>query len=108
MSELPKDGKGLAEFVDRLEFGDATVPAPPMPDGEVMAVRSIRWSADLDARVKAAAKSRGMTMSGLIRDLVELELTAMESDQPISRSDALRALAALRPVGGVAQNGSAA
>jgi len=38
-------------------------------------------------------------MSTLVREWIELELTALEQDQPISRADALRALAALRPLG---------
>jgi hypothetical protein len=105
MSDTPQEAQEVAGLLDRLEFGDATVPpraAPPAADGEVMAVRSIRWSADFDARVKAAAKSRGVSVSQLVRDLVELELSVMGNDQPISRADALRALAALRPLGGAA------
>ena len=41
-------------------------------------------------------------MSALVREWIELELTALEHDQPISRADALRALASLRPLGGAA------
>jgi len=33
----------------------------------------------------------------LIREWIELELAGLEDDQPISRADALRAVAALRP-----------
>lgn len=103
MSELPHDSQEMAGLLERLEFGDApSTIVPPAPEGEVMAVRSIRWSADFDVRVKAAAKARGVSVSALIRDLVELELTALENDQPISRADALRALASLRTVGGAA------
>jgi hypothetical protein len=40
--------------------------------------------------------------STLVREWMELELSALEQDQPISRADALRALAALRPLGGAA------
>jgi hypothetical protein len=40
-----------------------------------------------------------LPMSTLLREWIELELTALEHDQPISRADALRALAALRPLG---------
>ena len=32
-------------------------------------------------------------MSALVREWIELELTALQHDQPISRADALRALA---------------
>ena len=91
------------EFMDSLTFG-ADAPAPPIPDEEhpVMVVRSVRWPLALDARLKAAAQARGVSMSQLVRDWVELELTALENDQPISRADALRALASLRPLGGAA------
>jgi predicted DNA-binding protein len=102
MSDLPQEPSALADMLDRLEFSDEIVTPPPVPDGDVMAVRSIRWSADFDGRVKAAAKQRGVSVSQLVRDLVELELAAMENDQPISRADALRALASLRPLGGAA------
>jgi hypothetical protein len=102
MTDLPQDPQAMAEFMDGLRFG-ATVEAPPVPDpDEVMVVRSVRWSLGLDARLKAAAAARGISMSQLIRDWVELELSALEDDQPISRADALRALASLRPLGGAA------
>lgn len=38
-------------------------------------------------------------MSTLLREWIELELSGLEADQPISRADALRALAAIRPLG---------
>jgi predicted DNA-binding protein len=97
MSELSQDPN---EFMDSLTFG-ADAPAPPVLDAEhpVMVVRSLRWPLDLDERLAAAAKSRGVTRSQLIRDWIEIELAALENDQPISRADALRALASLRPVG---------
>ncbi len=100
MSDLSQDPN---EFMDSLTFG-ADAPAPPVPDAEhpVMVVRSVRWPLGLDARLKAAAQARGVSMSQLVRDWVELELTALENDQPISRADALRALASLRPLGGAA------
>jgi predicted DNA-binding protein len=65
----------------------------------VMVVRSLRLPVELDRRVKAAAEKRGVPTSTLVREWIELELTALENDQPISRADALRALAALRPIG---------
>ena len=45
------------------------------------------------------SERRGVPTSTLVREWIELELTALEDDQPISRADALRALAALRPMG---------
>jgi predicted DNA-binding protein len=100
MSEEPHNTQ---EFMESLTFG-ADAPAPPVPDIDhpVMVVRSVRWPLELDARLKAAATARGATMSQLVRDWIELELTALENDQPISRADALRALASLRPIGGAA------
>jgi predicted DNA-binding protein len=65
----------------------------------VMIVRSLRLPFELDQRLKAAAQRRGVPTSTLVREWIELELTALEDDQPISRADALRALAALRPMG---------
>jgi predicted DNA-binding protein len=82
--------------MEGLQFG-ADAPAPPRPN-EVMVPRSVRWPLELDRRVKAVAEARGVTMSQLVRDWVELELAALESDTPISRADALRALASLRPL----------
>jgi predicted DNA-binding protein len=65
----------------------------------VMVVRSLRLPFELDQKLKAAAQRRGVRTSTLIREWIELELTALEDDQPISRADALRALATLRPMG---------
>jgi predicted DNA-binding protein len=62
-----------------------------------MVVRSLRLPLDLDQRLKTAAA--GVPTSTLIREWIELELTALDNDQPISRADALRALATLRPLG---------
>jgi predicted DNA-binding protein len=108
MTELPQEDaphefRDMPTFMENLIFG-ADAPAPPVPDAEhpVMVVRSVRWSLDLDARLKAAAEARSVPVSHLVRDWIELELTALEHDQPISRSDALRALAAIRPLGGAA------
>jgi hypothetical protein len=91
--------------IDSLTVDDS-IPAasPPRPGGadQVMVPRSVRWPLELDLRVKSAAAARGLTMSQLIREWAELELAGLENDQPISRSDALRALAGLRPIGGAA------
>jgi len=97
MSDLQKP-QDVQNLMASLTFG-AEVPAPPAaePD-DVMVVRSVRWSLGLDARLKAAAARHGVTVSQLIRDWAELELSALENDQPISRADALRALAAVRPI----------
>jgi predicted DNA-binding protein len=71
----------------------------PPRGARVMVVRSLRLPFELDRRLKSAAKHRGVPTSTLVREWIELELTALEDDQPISCADALRALAALRPMG---------
>jgi predicted DNA-binding protein len=81
------------------DFGRAGhVELPPPPDGESMVVRSLRLPLELEQRVKAAASVRKVPVSVLLREWIEQSLTALEDDQPISRADALRAVAALRPL----------
>jgi predicted DNA-binding protein len=99
MTDLPQRSEDVQPFMDGLEFSAEAAQVPPPPGSEVMVVRSLRLSLDLDTRLKAAAQARGVPMSTLIREWIELELVALEQDQPISRADALRALAALRPLG---------
>ena len=81
-------------MINPADAGGDEVP----PRAPVM-VRSLRLPFELDRRLKSAAKHRGVPTSTLVREWIELELTALEDDQPISRADALRALAALRPMG---------
>ena len=102
MSDLPERSEDVQPFLDELQFSDETVETPPPPADPVMVVRSLRLPIELDRRLKAAAGARGVPMSTLVREWIELELAALEHDQPISRADALRALAALRPLGGAA------
>jgi hypothetical protein len=52
--------------------------------------------------VRAGQGGRGATGSphlDLIREWIEQELAALDHDEPISRADALRALARVRAVG---------
>jgi predicted DNA-binding protein len=96
MSEGPEDGPA---FLESLEFGpDAAADELPPPGAPVMVVRSLRLPVELDARVKAAAEQRGVPTSTLIREWIEQELAALDHDEPISRADALRALAGVRAV----------
>jgi predicted DNA-binding protein len=97
MSEPAGDVSG---FLASLEFG-ALVDEEELPPAgtAVMVVRSLRLPVELDARVKAAAQRRGVPTSTLIREWIELELTALDHDEPISRADALRALSRVRSVG---------
>jgi len=102
MSE-PRTPEEVAAFMDSLTFTDRPADLPPAAEStEVMVVRSLRLPLELDRRLKAAAQARGVAMSTLLREWIELELAGLERDQPISRADALRALAALRPLGGAA------
>jgi predicted DNA-binding protein len=105
MADLPERAEDVQAFMEGLEFGgDAPGGELPPPGAPVMVVRSLRLPVELDQRVKGAAEQRGVPTSTLIREWIELELTALEHDEPISRADALRALAALRPIGGAASS----
>ena len=98
--QLPQDPAGLSDLMAGLTFG-ADAPPPPRPNDEatpVMVVRSERWPLELDERLRAAAKARGISRSQLLREWVELQLAELEQDQPISRADLLRAIAGLRPI----------
>jgi predicted DNA-binding protein len=97
MGDVPED---VPAFMESLRFG-AEVPQDDLPPAgaPVMVVRSLRLPVELDARIKAAAQQRGVPTSTLIREWIELELTALDHDEPISRADALRALAQVRAVG---------
>ena len=100
MAELPKRSEDIQAFMESLEFGDdAAEDEVPPRDAPVMVVRSLRLPFELDQRLKAAARRRGVATSTLVRQWIQLELTALDDDQPISRADALRALATLRPMG---------
>jgi predicted DNA-binding protein len=99
-TELPKQPEDIRAFMESLGSGeDAAEDEVPPRDAPIMVVRSLRLPSELDQRLKAAAQRRGVPTSTLVREWIELELTALEDDQPISRADALRALACLRPIG---------
>jgi len=101
MTDLPQRPEDVPMFMDGLTFGGEPSQIPPAPAAgdEAMVVRSLRLPLELDRRLTAAAEARGVSMSMLVREWIDLELVALEHDQPISRADALRALAALRPLG---------
>jgi predicted DNA-binding protein len=101
MTDLPERTEDVPLFMDGPKFSETAELPPPATD-PVMVVRSLRLPVELDQRLKAAAVGRGIPMSTLVREWIKLELTALEQDQMISRADALRALATLRPLGGAA------
>jgi hypothetical protein len=82
------------------EAGEYQLPPRELAEQPSMVVRSLRLPLDLDQRIKAAAAARGMSFGALLREWAEFQLAELENDQPISRADALRALAALRPLTG--------
>jgi predicted DNA-binding protein len=89
-------------FMDRLTYSDEELPKsqvpPPLQPGDVVKVaRSVRWSTDLDGRVKAAAANLGVTMSELIREFAEAGLAEIENDRQVSLADLRRLLASLPP-----------
>ena len=80
------------------EQAEALLATLPSAGTEVMVVRSMRLSVDVDEAIAAAAKSAGLPKSTWIRQAIETALALQDDDEPISRADALRALTLLRTV----------
>ncbi|GAA2396733.1 hypothetical protein AB0M46_37125 [Dactylosporangium sp. NPDC051485] len=104
MSSEPLTERQMDEMVAAVAAGgfvfDRAAPAPalpPKPDAEVMAVYSTRLPTSLAERIAAIAKAKGVKPSALMREYIEIGVAAEENDRPISLTDALRALAQLRP-----------
>jgi predicted DNA-binding protein len=104
---LPTTTDEVVGFMDELTFElapgseqEAALLASLPPAGsEVMVVRSLRLPLEVDEAVAAAARSAGVPKTTWIRQAIEIALALhAEEDQPISRSEALRALTLLRPV----------
>jgi predicted DNA-binding protein len=74
---------------------------PPVPEDvdESLVVTSLRIPLGLHQRLRAYAEAHGTKPSVLIRQWIELHLAADDENRPILLSDALRALAGLRPPG---------
>ncbi|MEV6274578.1 hypothetical protein [Nocardia sp. NPDC051832] len=68
--KLPQTTADLKNWMDNLTYDfDAPVPELPPPGAEgVLVKRSVKWSADLDQRLKAAADAKGMSQSELTLD----------------------------------------
>jgi chromosomal replication initiator protein len=71
----------------------AQVELPPAADTEPMVLREVRLPVDLDQRVRVAADKAGVKASILIPEWIELGLTELENDRPVSLSALRRAIA---------------
>jgi predicted DNA-binding protein len=101
--DFPSTPDEVAAFMDRLNFSDESVPAhkapPPLaPGDDIMVTSSIRMPLELHTRVKQLADTRGIGMSTLIREWMEVAIAELDGDQLISRADAVRALSRLHPI----------
>ncbi len=99
-AEMVAAAMGKLEYVDTGEReADLLAKLPPAPDDadDTLVVTSLRIPLGLHTRLKAYAAEHGVKPSVLIRQWIELHLAA-EDDRPILLADAIRALAALRPV----------
>jgi predicted DNA-binding protein len=104
---LPTTPDEARELMDNLTFEPVPTPQEeaallatlPPPGSEVMVVRSLRLSMELDESVTSAANAAEVPKSTWIRQAIEMALAMQaDEDQPISRADALRALTLLRTV----------
>ena len=108
MTEPLQTPEDVRAFVDGLVFSDETVAEedlPPLaaPDQDPLVPRSFKLPLRLDRGLEELAKARGITKSDLVREYLEIQYAAelaarRGGEELISRADALRALAALRPL----------
>jgi predicted DNA-binding protein len=77
----------------------AEVELPPAAESEPMVMRGVRLPVQLDQRVRAAAERAGVPFSTLVREWIELGLTEMDNDQPVSLSALRRAIAHVTQTG---------
>lgn len=75
----------------------ATLPTVPDNEDDMLVVTSLRIPLSLHRQLKAYADAHSAKPSVLIREWIELHLSATDEDRPISLADAIRALASLRP-----------
>jgi predicted DNA-binding protein len=97
-AELVAAAKNLT-YVDTGETEqDLLAKLPPVPDevDDMLVVTSLRIPLGLHNRLKEYATAHGVKPSVLIRQWIELHLSA-DDDRPILLADAIRALASLRP-----------
>ncbi|MEV4343070.1 hypothetical protein AB0J83_01125 [Actinoplanes sp. NPDC049596] len=110
-NDVPQTPEQVAAFMAGLSFEPPPAPQEeqalldslPPAGSPVMVVRSLRLPTELDQAVAAAAKAAEVPKTTWIRQAIEMALAVQaEDDQPISRSEALRALTLLRPARHVA------
>jgi predicted DNA-binding protein len=97
-AELVNAAQNLA-YVDTGETEDELLAKlPPVPEDvdDMLVVTSLRIPLSLHNRLKEYATAHGVKPSVLIRQWIELHLSA-DDDRPILLADAIRALASLRP-----------
>jgi hypothetical protein len=97
-AELVNAAQNLA-YVDTGETEDELLAKlPPVPEDvdDMLVVTSLRIPLSLNNRLKEYATAHGVKPSVLIRQWIELHLSA-DDDRPILLADAIRALASLRP-----------
>jgi predicted DNA-binding protein len=92
------DQLALAVAAGNITYTDAPAALPPKPDGETMAVYSVRLPTSTAEQLATIARRRGVKPSTLMRQMVEQCLATEADDRPISLADALRALTTLRKV----------
>ncbi|WP_159851228.1 CopG family transcriptional regulator [Nocardia sp. CY41] len=101
LAPTPEQVDALMDATDLIWDDVPEDEAPPVltedEASKVMVVRSVRLPVDLDKRINAEADARGVTRSDLLRDWASIQLAELSEDQPISRADALRALASIPP-----------
>ncbi|MFC7545516.1 hypothetical protein [Plantactinospora sp. GCM10030261] len=85
------DDERLAELIDGSQPADL-----PRPDSDVpMVSRSVRLPLDTYERIRAAAETRGIGVTTLMRQWIEAGLADLDDTATVSLADVRRALAAL-------------
>jgi hypothetical protein len=92
------DALALAVAAGNITYTDAPAELPPKPDGETMAVYSVRLPTSTAEQLAGIARRRGVKPSTLMRQMIEQCLATEADDHPISLAEALRALTTLRKV----------
>jgi predicted DNA-binding protein len=83
--DMPK----VDDFMDALTFTDEPATLPPVPDADVMVVRSLRLPLALETRARAVATARGVPYTTLIREWI---IDGLERDEAGDKRDAVTEL----------------